>query len=83
MGNWKIDFENYLFENFVVFDFESITVHDPSFSYTDLVTKLQGLMSQTKIRFKKIGMNGIAHGNVFPNESCGICMVERWIVHGD
>ena len=32
--NLVIDFENYLFKNLVVFDFESITVHDPSLNHT-------------------------------------------------
>ena len=28
-------------------------------------------------------MKGNAYGNVFPNEGCGMCMIKRWIVHGD
>ena len=36
--NLDIEVENYLFKNLVVFDFESITVHDQSLNHTDSTT---------------------------------------------
>ena len=36
--NLEIEVENYLFKNLVVFDFESITVHDPSLNQKDSTT---------------------------------------------
>ena len=38
MRNLDIEVENYLFKNLVVFDFESITVHDSSLNHTDSTT---------------------------------------------
>ena len=38
MRNLDIGVENYFFKNLVVFDFESITVHDPSLNHTDSTT---------------------------------------------
>ena len=38
MRNLDNEVENYLFKNLVVFDFESITVHDPSLYHTDFTT---------------------------------------------
>ena len=38
MRNLDIEVENYLFKNLVVFDFESITVHDPFLNHTDSLT---------------------------------------------
>ena len=38
MRNLDIEVEDYLFKNLVVFDFESITVHDQSLNHTDSTT---------------------------------------------
>ena len=38
MRNLDFEVENYLFNNLVVFDFESITVHDQSLNHTDSTT---------------------------------------------
>ena len=38
MRNLDIEVENYFFKNLVVFDFESITVDDPSLNHTDSTT---------------------------------------------
>ena len=75
MRNLDIEAENYLFTNLVVFDFESITVHDQSLNHTDSTTFIG----------KHVPKSVSIHSNLIsePIFICGInarCLVTKFLL---